>query len=239
MDPLRELVDERGRVQQLGLEVARVEVDPEARPVVQRRQRLARRDEVVGDLGRVHLEREAHALGVEDVDDRPPRLGEALVAALDLVEVVGRERVEHVPDRRAGEARHDLDAEAGGGAGGVLHPFRGACADAVRVAVAPDLRRHDRLVTYVDRIADGLPDEVVGDRPAAEAVRLEQRAPLGAVAVLLQCPDDVEVVAPGGQLEAVEAPFAALGRELGDRQVGPLAGEEGDGACHSGHPSRR
>ena len=67
-----ELVDERGGVEQLRLEVARVEVDPEARPVPDRRERLARRHEVVGDLGRVDLEREAHALGVEDVDDRRP-----------------------------------------------------------------------------------------------------------------------------------------------------------------------
>ena len=33
-------------------------------------------EEVVGDLGGVDLEREAHALGLEDVDDRAPALGE-------------------------------------------------------------------------------------------------------------------------------------------------------------------
>ena len=85
-DPGRELVDERRRLQELMLEMAGVEVDPEARPVADRRERLARRHEVVGDLGRVDLEREAHALGLEDVDDRPPALGELLVAALDLAE---------------------------------------------------------------------------------------------------------------------------------------------------------
>ena len=56
---------------------------PKPVAVADRVERLARRDEVVGDLGRVHLEREPHALGLEHVDDRPPALGELLVAALD------------------------------------------------------------------------------------------------------------------------------------------------------------
>ena len=132
--------------QELVLEVAGVEVDPEARPVADRRERLARRDEVVGDLGRVDLEREAHALGLEDVDDRPPALGELLVAALDLAEVVGRERVEEVPDRRAGEAGDDLDAELRGGPRGVHHPLGGALPHAFGLAVAPDLGREHALV---------------------------------------------------------------------------------------------
>ncbi len=68
----------------------------------------------------------------------------SLVAALDLGEVVRREAVEHVPDRRAGEAVHLRDAEGGGRAGGVLHPLGRALLDAGRVAVAPDLGREDR-----------------------------------------------------------------------------------------------
>ena len=83
-DAVAELVDEGGGVEELVLEVAGVEVDPEAGAVADRRQRLARGEEVVGDLGGVDLEREAHALGLEHVDDRAPQLGEGLVAALDL-----------------------------------------------------------------------------------------------------------------------------------------------------------
>src|SRR5215211_9228982 len=41
--------------------------------------------------GRMDLERELHPLGLEDVDDRAPALGELLVAALDGVEVGGNE----------------------------------------------------------------------------------------------------------------------------------------------------
>ena len=45
------------------------------------------------------------------------------------------------------------------------------CLDAVRVAVAPDLGREDRLVARVDRVADRLADEVRAEREAAEVVR--------------------------------------------------------------------
>ena len=124
----------------------RVEVDPEALAVADRVERLPRGDEVVGDLGRVHLEPEPDALGVEDVDDRRPALGEVLVAALDLGEVVRREGVEHVPDRRAGEAVHLLDAEPRRRPRRVLHPLGRALPDALRIAVAPDLRRQDPVV---------------------------------------------------------------------------------------------
>ena len=141
-----ELVDEGGGVEELVLEVAGVEVDPEAGAVADRGERLARGQEVVGDLGGVDLEREAHALGLEDVDDRAPQLRERRVAALDLDEVVGRERVEEVPDRRAGEARHHVDPELRRRAGGVLHPLGRALAHARGVAVAPHLGRQDRLV---------------------------------------------------------------------------------------------
>ena len=84
VDPVGELERELRRVEELVREVARVEVDAERLAVADRVERPPGRDEVVGDLGRVHLEPEPHALGVEDVDDRPPPLGELLVPALDL-----------------------------------------------------------------------------------------------------------------------------------------------------------
>ena len=231
-DPAPELGDEGRRVQELVLEVARIEVDAEARPVADRGQRLARRDEVVGDLGRVDLEREPDALGLEDVDDRPPALGELLVAALDRVEVVGRERVDHVPGRRAREAGDDVDAELGRGAGGVLHRLRGPLPHPFGIAVPPDLFRQHALVALVDRIAHRLPHEVVADRPAAEVVALEQLPAARRVARVAHRLGDVEVIAPAGQLQAVEAPAGALGGEVLERQVRPLPGEQRYGSCH-------
>src|SRR4051794_34138495 len=81
VDPGAEGADEGRGVEELVLEVAGIEVDPEAPAVADGVERLARRHEVVGDLGRVDLEREANALGLEDVDDRSPALGELAVAA--------------------------------------------------------------------------------------------------------------------------------------------------------------
>ena len=80
VDPVGEVERELRGVEELVREVARVEVDPERLAVVDRVQRLPRRDEVVRDLGRVHLEAELDALLVEDVHDRAPPLGEVLVA---------------------------------------------------------------------------------------------------------------------------------------------------------------
>src|SRR5215218_1326023 len=231
-DPVAELGDEGGRVEELVLEVARGEVDAEAPAVADRLQRLAGGDEVVGDLRRVDLERELHALGLEHVDDRPPALGELLVAGLDDREVVRRERVQEVPDRRAGEAGDDLDAELRRRARGVLHPLRGALPDALRIAVAPDLRVDEALVAAVDRVGDRLADEVVADRPDAQPVVLEQLALPGRVGRVAHRRGDVEVSAPARQLEPVEAPGAALRGEVGERQIGPLAGEQRDGTAH-------
>jgi hypothetical protein len=228
VDPLRELLGERRRVEELVDEVARVEVDPEALTVADRVERLRGRDEVVRDLRRVHLEREADALVLEHVDDRAPALREVLVAALDLVEVVRREGVELVPDRRAGEAVDDADAELGGRAGRVLHAIGRAPADALGLAVAPDVGREDRAVPLVDRVADGLADEMRPDREALEPVPPEQLAPAVRVAGLRDRAVDLEVVAPARELEPVEPPSGRLRRELVQGQVRPLAREE----CH-------
>ena len=212
VDPVGELERELRGVEELVREVARVEVDAERLAVVDRVQRLPRRDEVVRDLGRVHLEAEPDALLVEDVHDRAPPLGEVLVAALDLVVVVGRERVDQVPDRRAGEAVHLPDAEPRGGAGRVLHPLGRARANALLLAVAVDLGREDRLVARVDAVADRLSDEMRADRQHVQVVALQDLLPRPAVAVVLERLVDLEVVAPAGELEAVEAPVAAPSR---------------------------
>ena len=171
VDAVGELGHERGAVEELVLEVRRVEVDPEALAVVERVQRLARGDEVVGDLGRVDLERELHALGVEDVDDRDEALGELLVAALDLREVVGRE---------ASRARCQIGEPVKPVT--VVTPSR-AAARAVSLSFSAARWRTPSgspsphtsggthaLVAAVDRVADRLADEVVADRPDLEVV---------------------------------------------------------------------
>ena len=87
----------------------------------------------------------------------------------------------------------------------------------------------------VDRVvADRLALEVVGDRPHLQPVALEDRVPAGHVVVVLGRPPHVEVIAPAGDLQPVVAPLAGEPGHLGEGQVGPLAGEQGDGAGH-GH----
>ena len=131
-----------------------------------------------------------------------------------------------------------VHAELRRGARGVLHPLGGARAHALRVAVAVDLGRQDRAVPLVDAVADRLADEVRADRPDVEPVALEELAVRAAVAVVGERLVDLEVVAPAGELEPVEAPVAGLRGEVLERQIGPLAGEQGDGTGHRLSPRR-
>ena len=183
---------------------------------------------VVGDLARVHLVGEPDPDLVEHVEDRVPAVGEVAVAGLD--DVVGHRR-EHghvVPDRRAGEADHDVDPEGRGGPGRQLHLLGGPLPDALRVAVTPDPRVHHVLVAIVDdRLADRLPVQVVGDRPAAQPVLGEDVPALGDVRLVLGRPGHVEVVAPAGDLQPVVAPLGGQPAHLAERQVRPLPGEQG------------
>ena len=139
-----------------------------------------------------------------------------------------------MPDRRAGEAGDDLDAELRRGARGVLHPLRGALPHALGIAVAPDLRV-GRTPLWRSSIGShtAWPTRWLPIAQHAEAVALEQLAPAGGVAGVAHRLGDVEVVAPAGQLEPVEAPARRLRGEVVERQVGPLAGEQRDGSAHA------
>jgi len=87
-------------------------------------------------------------------------------------------------------------------------------------------------VPCVDRVADGLADEVVADGKAIQIERCEQ-IPLGfAVAVVGEGFVDFEVVAPAGEFEAVVAPVRCHLAERFEREVGPLSGEKCDGSWH-------
>ena len=220
VDPVGELERELRRVEVLVREVARIEVDPERLAVADRVERLPRRDEVVRDLRRVHLEPELDALLVEDVHDRAPPLGEVLVAALELGEVIRRERVDQVPDRGAREAVHLPSRRAAR-----LHvpcpsSARPRAANAFRLAVAVDLGRENRPVTLVDAVADRLADQMCADRENVQMVALQDLLSRPAVAVVLERLVDLEVVAPTGELETVEAPAAGLrGRSSSGRSA--------------------
>jgi len=192
------------------------------------------RGDVEGDLGGMDFQGEADAEFLVGVEDRGPAAGEVGVAFLDHGVGDGGEGVEEVPDGAAGEAVDDLDAELGGGLAGGDHLGGGALADALGLAVAPDGGGEDRLVALVDEIGDGLADEVVGDGVDLEAVLFEEGLFLGAVVGLGVGAGHLEVVAPAGELKAVIAEGGGLGGEGFEGEIGPLAGEEGDGAGHNG-----
>ena len=100
--------------------------------------------EVEGDLGRMDLQPEPDAALAEDVEDRVPALGEELEAGVDHRVGDRRERVEQVPDRRAGEA---VDTSTPSFCAARAVSFISSAArqfDALRLAVAPDVRRQDR-----------------------------------------------------------------------------------------------
>ena len=150
-----------------------------------------------------------------------------------------------MPDGGTGETVHDGLAgalrlvghvrltgveELAGGLSGQGHLGASALADAFRIAVAPDVGGQDALVAFVDVVAGGLADEVGGDRPATEIVLREEFPDGFDVARLVDGADDIEVVAPTGEFDAFVAHGFDLRQEVGDFEVGPLAGEEGNRA---------
>ena len=108
---------------------------------------------------------------------------------------------------------------------------------ALGLTVAPHNGREDGLVAFVDVVADRLADEVAGDGVAGEAVVLELGPLVVDVFLARGGGIDVEVVAPAGEFHAFVAHGFDLGQELGDLEVGPLAGgqsgEAGSGV-HAG-----
>ena len=179
------------------------------------------------------------------LEDGLPALGEVVVALLQVGLVGGREGVDRVPDRGAGETVDDgltgtlrlvghvrLTGveELAGGLSGQGHLSARALADAFRITITPDVRREDALVAFVDVIAGGLSDEVGGDCPATEVVLREEFPDRFDVTRLVDGADDIEVIAPTGELNAFVAHGFNLGEKLGDLKVGPLAGEEGNRA---------
>src|SRR5947209_3595963 len=82
IDAVGEALDEEHGIDELVVEMAGVEVDPEGGAVADGLERLLRGDDVVGDLRRMDLQAEAHALLVEHVHDRVTAVGKLAVAGL-------------------------------------------------------------------------------------------------------------------------------------------------------------
>ena len=99
-------------------EMAGVEIDAEFRTIVNRIQRFARRDKIVCDFGGMHLQSEPRPFLLEHIHNRIPTPREILVSFFDLREIIWRERIEQVPNARAGETVDLMHAHFRGGARG-------------------------------------------------------------------------------------------------------------------------
>jgi hypothetical protein len=77
----------------------------------------------------------------------------------------------------------------------------GPLADALGVAIAPDMRRKNLLMAGVNVVAYRLADEMGGDGVALQSFAFQQ-APLG-VAIRLIGLCDIEMIAPAGEFYAI------------------------------------
>ena len=137
-------------------------------------------------------------------------------------------------DAAADQADEGVDAEFLGGLDRVQHLRLCTLADTFGVAVAPHPFGQDAAVPLVDRrVADRLADQVRADRPAAEAMAVEQLTDAVDVAVFAERPVDLEMVAPGAQFEPVVAHLRGDTTDLGEGEIGPLSREECDVAIHA------
>ena len=239
VDAVGERADELDRIDALPDQVARIEIEAELLAVVQRIERPLGRVQVEGDFRRMHLQGKLHAALAEHVENRVEPLGQQLETVVDHLGRNGRERIQQRPDARSGEAVDHADAQLLRGLRGVDHVLRRPGIDLRRLAVAPYVRRQNRLVTLVDVVQHRLADQVVADGEHLEVVLFQQFAFLGAVVVLVEGLIDLEVIAPAGQFQPVVSEAAAFSSQFGQGQVGPLARKYRDRSSHVESSFRR
>ena len=86
------------------------------------------------------------------------------------------------------------------------------------------MRGHNALVPIVDElIRHRLTDQVIADREALQAIRLQQLTLLAQVAIAFQRLIDLEMIAPASQLQPIVAKALGLLHQLGQRQIWPTA----------------
>ena len=87
-------------------------------------------------------------------------------------------------------------------------------------------------MALVDAVADRLADEVARNRVARETVVFEERPFVVDVFLGRGGGIDIEMIAPAGEFDAVVAHLFDERGEFFEGQIGPLAGEQGDGTWH-------
>lgn len=241
-DAITKFADESDVVHALVGEVRRIVIEAKTFVMFDSIEGAVSRSNIKRDFGRMDFEGEINVFLIEDFEDGQPAFGEIRKPALKKFLAGGRKRVDCVPDARAGKTIDDGGRRRAGlgfgieefsrGAGGGLHLFSGAPANAFRVAVAPDISGKDCLVPFIGQIANSLADEVIGDGEARESVFSKKRPFLFDVIAFGERPVYVEMAAPTAKFEAIVAHRPGFWGEFNKRQIGPLTGEERDGAWH-------
>ena len=199
VDAVGEAAQEGDGVDALPVQVAGVEEDAELLAGVQHVEDDFGRVEVEGELPRMHLAGEADAAVARGVEDRVPLRGERLQGVGDHPRL-GRGVAGGVgPNRRAGEAAHDVRAQLLGEAEGRAQLLGGAVRHAVGPAVAPDVVGHQRFVAGVHGVGDRLADFVRSNDGDLQVVAGEEFEPAGGVAGLGEAELHFEVVAPAAE----------------------------------------
>src|SRR5262245_9963213 len=103
IDPIGEAANELDGVDPLPNQVAGIEVEAKLLTMPDRFERSFGTVKVEGNFSRVNFQRETDAALGEDVENRIPTIGELLVTVVNHLLRHRRERVEQVPDARAGE----------------------------------------------------------------------------------------------------------------------------------------
>ncbi len=85
-----------------------------------------------------------------------PALREFLIPPVDPLLCDRRKGIEHMPDRTSREPDHRFDPKPGGHPAGFGHFLRRALPHAFRIAIAPNVRWQNALMTLIDRIANTL-----------------------------------------------------------------------------------
>ena len=84
----------------------------------------------------------------------------------------------------------------------------------------------------IDVIADGLPNQMIGDRERRKTGVGQDPPTFLAIVFRFGCSVYVKMVTPTGELQAIEAHFPGERCEFGERKIGPLAGEESYWSSH-------
>ena len=108
-----------------------------------------------------------------------------------------------MPNARPSEPIDHLDPKASGRLGRLDQFLGGPLAHPFRIAVPVNIIRQNRLVPFVDKVADRLPYQVRGNGVALEPVSLELLATL--VTIRLVGFGHFKVVPPASELHAIIA----------------------------------